>query len=106
MKKADLITILHNCVAHCESCAGSCLQEDNLEMMRTCIKTDIVCASICKATATILATDFKDVNELIAHCAKVCNQCAQECEKHDHEHCKACAVACRKCAEACNAYLK
>ncbi|WP_373711169.1 four-helix bundle copper-binding protein [Jeotgalibaca porci] len=31
--------------------------------------------------------------------------CADECEKHDHNHCQECAKACRACEEACNAYV-
>jgi hypothetical protein len=34
-------------------------------------------------------------------CARVCDSCAAECEKHDHEHCKLCAQMCRECAEDC-----
>ncbi|WP_394345089.1 four-helix bundle copper-binding protein [Antarcticibacterium arcticum] len=28
--------------------------------------------------------------------------CAEECAKHDHEHCKKCAQVCNECAEACH----
>jgi hypothetical protein len=31
----------------------------------------------------------------------MCEQCAAECEQHDHEHCKLCAQICRECAEDC-----
>jgi hypothetical protein len=34
-------------------------------------------------------------------CAEVCDDCAAECEKHEHDHCQACAGACRKCADEC-----
>ncbi|MHB8898378.1 MAG: four-helix bundle copper-binding protein [Thermoguttaceae bacterium] len=32
---------------------------------------------------------------------KTCDACADECEKHDMEHCRKCAEACRRCAEEC-----
>ncbi|WP_367281915.1 four-helix bundle copper-binding protein [Tunicatimonas pelagia] len=31
----------------------------------------------------------------------MCEWCAQECDAHDHDHCKQCAESCRKCAEEC-----
>jgi hypothetical protein len=34
-------------------------------------------------------------------CARVCDECAIECERHDHEHCKLCAQMCRECAADC-----
>ncbi|HWS20075.1 MAG TPA: four-helix bundle copper-binding protein [Nitrososphaera sp.] len=31
----------------------------------------------------------------------VCDACAQECQRHEVDHCKRCAQACRSCAEEC-----
>lgn len=36
------------CATACDNCAASCLDEENLEMMRECIKLDIQCANICR----------------------------------------------------------
>ena len=41
------------------------------------------------------------LRELLELCARMCEQCAAECEKHDMEHCKLCAQMCRECAEDC-----
>ncbi|WP_158686517.1 four-helix bundle copper-binding protein, partial [Cronobacter sakazakii] len=30
---------------------------------------------------------------------------AEECGKHDHDHCQRCAEACKKCADACRKML-
>ncbi|ECX3894299.1 four-helix bundle copper-binding protein, partial [Salmonella enterica] len=27
--------------------------------------------------------------------------CAEECARHDHDHCQNCARACSQCADAC-----
>jgi hypothetical protein len=27
--------------------------------------------------------------------------CADECSKHEYDHCKHCAAVCERCAEAC-----
>jgi hypothetical protein len=36
-------------------------------------------------------------------CADVCHDCAEECGRHDMQHCRDCAVACRRCMEECAA---
>ena len=41
------------------------------------------------------------LREMLELCARVCEECAAECERHDHEHCKLCAQMCRECAEDC-----
>ena len=41
------------------------------------------------------------LREALEFCARVCEDCAAECEKHDHEHCKLCAQMCRECAADC-----
>jgi len=73
--------------------------------MKDCIRIDRVCAEACAALNQILATSYSDVNALVEYCKKVCQDCADECDKHDHQHCKDCAQACRECVEACEAYL-
>tara|TARA_R110002020_G_scaffold303434_1_gene518857 strand:+ start:988 stop:1308 length:321 start_codon:yes stop_codon:yes gene_type:complete len=105
MKNSKLIEALNNCVAHCNYCADACLDEDNLEMMVTCIRTDRACAEICNATAALLAFDHASAKAMVEQCRAICKECAEECEKHDSQHCKDCAEACKKCAEACEAYL-
>ena len=41
------------------------------------------------------------LREMLELCARICEACAAECEKHDHEHCKLCAIMCRECADDC-----
>ena len=36
------------CAAACDNCAASCLAEEELEMMRECIRMDMQCANICR----------------------------------------------------------
>jgi hypothetical protein len=31
----------------------------------------------------------------------MCEDCADECEQHDHDHCQVCAEVLRECAESC-----
>ncbi len=105
MRNEKLIQALGNCINHCNYCADACLDEDNVKMMVDCIRTDRVCAETCAALSQILATGHKDVKGLVEYCIEICNACAEECEKHDHSHCRECAKACRNCAQACEEYL-
>ena len=41
------------------------------------------------------------LRETLELCARMCDACAAECDKHDHEHCKLCAIMCRECADDC-----
>ena len=98
----SLITVLNNCAAVCNHCITACLEEEDVKMLANCIKLDIDCAEICSLTAAFVVRGSAHASHLMAECADICNNCADECEKHSHmEHCKECADACRICAEAC-----
>ncbi len=105
MRNEKLIAALGNCINHCNYCADACLDEENVEMMKDCIRTDRVCAEVCAALNQVLAIKYNDVEGLVEYCKKVCQSCADECSKHDHQHCKDCAEACKECVSACEAYL-
>ena len=85
------------------SCADSCMAEPH--DMAQCIRLCLDCSDICEATARLglrrTGDDQPMLRELLELCARMCEACAAECEKHDHEHCKLCALICRECAEDC-----
>ncbi|AHE68516.1 four-helix bundle copper-binding protein [Legionella oakridgensis] len=90
------------CAIECEHCATACLNESQVKDMVECIQLDRDCALICSLAAKLMARGSKYAQEMCALCAKVCRDCAKECEQHKHhEHCLKCAEACRKCAEEC-----
>lgn len=94
------------CQAACNHCYDACLKEDDIDKMRECIRTDRDCADLCGLVLDFAHRDSHLFNEVVELCAKACDQCAEECEKHHHhDHCQACAEACRACAEACRAYI-
>ena len=101
----ELINELSNCIEACERCAIACLKEDNVKEMVACIRTDRDCADICSLAIKFLGRDSKHTIQIIGICADICAECAEECEKHDHDHCVKCAKACRRCEESCRAYL-
>ena len=106
MRNVKLIHALGNCINHCNYCADACLDEENIAMMKNCIRIDGVCAEVCSSLAQILATSYKDVQGLVDYCKTICEACADECSRHDHQHCKECAKACRECALACDEFSK
>ena len=91
------------CARMCVSCADACGAEQ--EDMRQCIRSCVDCADVCEAAGKLsvrrTASNEAVLKEMLELCARVCDSCAVECEKHDHEHCKLCAQMCRECAEDC-----
>ncbi|MGV3540933.1 MAG: four-helix bundle copper-binding protein [Rufibacter sp.] len=96
-----VLDALQECIIACEHCASACLQEDHVQMMARCIATDRDCADICRLTAAFLARGSEHGKHLLKECIEICQKCADECAKHDHDHCQECAQACYRCVEAC-----
>lgn len=100
-KYEELLRTLHECMEACNHCFDACLQEDDVQMMAGCIRLDRECADMCGYLEQAITRKSPFVKELASVCAIICEACAAECEKHDHEHCQQCAKACFDCAEAC-----
>ena len=95
------------CSLFCTSCADACLAEDM--DMRQCIRTCLDCADVCTATARLsvrrAGQDIAMLRAQLETCITACGICAEDCERHDHEHCRLCAQMCRECAEDCRKAL-
>lgn len=104
MHHKELINSLVECAATCEWCADQCLNEEQIKMLVDCIRSDKDCATICRSAAELLTRDSQYSGQMVELCEKVCRACAEECEKHEHDHCRICAEACRRCEEACKNY--
>lgn len=101
----ELTSKVAACQAACNHCYDACLDEEDIDMMRQCIRTDRDCADICGMVLDFAHRGSPFLNDIIELCIKACKQCADECEDHDHDHCQACAKACRECVEACREYI-
>ena len=105
----EAIEVLTNKVAACQkacnTCFDACLNEDHVQMMAECIRTDRDCADICGIVLSFTQRESRLLPELITACIKACQLCASECGQHDHDHCQACAKVCRECEAACQTYL-
>jgi hypothetical protein len=91
------------CAKMCLSCADACAAEQM--DLRECIRTCLDCADVCDATANLglrrTGSNHQILIEMLELCARSCDQCATECDKHEHEHCRLCAQMCRECATDC-----
>lgn len=102
---SELVESLENCVAACNNCASSCLNEDNVRSMAECIKLNLDCADACHLTLKLLARDSNHAMAVVELCKDICAECAAECEKHEQDHCRQCAKACQRCEMNCNNYI-
>lgn len=93
------------CALMCTSCADACSAE--AMDMRQCIRSCLDCADICVATARLAVRrtgrNIEALRMALETCAAICELCAEECERHDHGHCRLCAEMCRECARDCRA---
>ncbi|QLG26244.1 four-helix bundle copper-binding protein [Halorarum halophilum] len=92
---------IENCneaAAVCEWCADECLGEEGMEK----------CARLCRDVADLTSLHARFIarssnysTQLAQACAGACEECAEECERHDADHCQVCADVLRECAESC-----
>ena len=100
--KQSLINLINECAQACNNCATACLNEEDVQMLTSCIRLDVDCADICRTTAAFLERSSDNSDVVLSVCALICDNCGDECEKHSHmKHCKICAEVCRQCAESC-----
>lgn len=103
-----------SCAQACTACADACLSEsdDQLPMLRKCIRSDEDCADMCNATARMLSRhtgyDANVTRTVLQACIVACRSCGDECASHAsrHEHCRVCAEACRRCEQACQELIE
>lgn len=100
-----IIKALSQCVAACEFCATSCLDEPSVKDLTKCIRLDRDCADICSLAIKFLSRNSERATSIVELCVVLCAACAEECERHGHDHCIECAEACRHCEQSCRDYL-
>lgn len=105
VKKGELMNSLANCIVACESCYSACFEEPNIKNLTRCIKMNRDCIEMCMLVMGFVARNSSEAASVVRTCAELCSDCADECEKHDHVHCKECADACRECEERCLTYM-
>ncbi len=105
-ENTELVHELMECAVACETCAAACLNEEDVTMMARCIELDRDCAELCMQGVHLLLRDSELAHPFLVVCEEACRLCAEECAKHNTDHCRRCAEACERCAEACRERLK
>lgn len=101
MNSDAVLRTIEECIAACNACFAACLEEEDISMMRGCIRLDRECAELCGLLAAAVARNSENVSVYAEAAAKLCEACGNECDRHDHDHCKRCAKACFACLEIC-----
>jgi hypothetical protein len=93
-----------DCQRACDMCSAHCVamltegKTQHTKTMQLCND----CATVCAASAQIVARHGPLLNVICTACADACNQCAKACEtEKDDAHMKHCAEQCRLCEKAC-----
>ncbi len=98
-----------DCEQACISCADACLGEPMLPQLIQCIRLNLDCADVCRATGAMstrrTGSDVAILKSMLDVCSLACRVCGDECERHaqQHPHCAICAQACRECEQLCRA---
>ncbi|NIC00887.1 four-helix bundle copper-binding protein [Halobacterium sp. R2-5] len=82
----------------CEWCADECLGESDME---ECARLCRDVADLTSLHARFMARSSQYSGDLASVCADACEACAEECDRHDADHCQVCADVLRECAESC-----
>lgn len=94
----DCIETCNEAARVCEWCATESLGSDGMER---CVRLCRDVADIASLHARLLARDAEYGDDLATVCADVCEACAEECRRHDSDHCNRCAEVLSECAERC-----
>ena len=94
----ECVELCNEAVEVCEWCADACLGDPDME---ECARRCRDVADIASLHARFMARDSRYSDHLAELCAEACEACAEECRKHDADHCRACADVLPDCAESC-----
>ena len=95
-------TCIDNCLEAaqvCEWCADACADEG--DGMARCIRLCRDVADLATLHARFMARNSAYHRELASICADAAQACAEECARHDHDHCQRCAEVLPDCVESC-----
>lgn len=69
--------------------------------MSRCIRLCRDVADYTSLHARFLARNSGYSQDMAGTVAEMCEECVDECEQHDEDHCQTCAEVLRECAESC-----
>ena len=98
----EMADCIDNCVEvaqACEWCADECASHG--EEMADCLRLCRDVADLATLHTRFMVRESSYNAALAELCADAYEECAEECEQHDHDHCQLCAEVLRKGAESC-----
>lgn len=98
-EERECIELCNEAAEVCEWCADECADEG--ESMARCLRLCRDVADIASLHARFMARDSSYSPELAEINADVAEECAEECDQHDADHCQVCADVLQECAESC-----
>ena len=98
----EFIELCRKCALTCKQCPEQCDKEGCSTLCREQCRN---CYLICDKIVQKYFDNAFITKEDIKNCKIACNACAEECEKHNCQHCIQCAIDCRKCAEKTNTII-
>lgn len=104
-RQQDALNGLQKYITACNVCFDACLNEPYVDHRADCIHLDRDCVDICSLLSQTIARNSPNIEALAAAYVEICRACAEECGKHEHDHCQQCTVACEACAKACGALI-
>jgi Cys-rich four helix bundle protein (predicted Tat secretion target) len=106
--KKALIAAAADCVVKGQACLAHCLVllADGDKSMGGCAKMVNQMLAVCGALQNLASQQSPLVPALAKVALDACQQCEQECRKHEGKHaeCKACMESCQNCAKQCKAF--
>lgn len=94
----ECVELCNEATEACEWCADESLGDEEME---ECARLCRDVADIASMHARFMARNSRYSPQLAELCATVCEECADECDRHDAGHCQVCADVLRECAESC-----
>ena len=97
-EQRDCIENCNEAAEACEWCADECLGDSDME---ECARLCRDVADLTSLHARFMARSSRYSSTLAEACAEACEACADECSKHNANHCQVCADVLQECAESC-----
>lgn len=97
------LTEFERAAAVCEWCADRCLDEGP-EMAR-CVRLCHDVADLATVNATFVARDSAFGPDLAVVFASAAEECADECKRHPHDHCRECAAVLARAVDSTDKFL-
>ena len=94
-----------DCIKTGQACNDHCIDliKAGDTTIANCMDVLVESLAMCTALAQMASAQSTHLPELAKLCISVCEDCEDECRKHEDKHaaCKACADSCQDCIKAC-----